>query len=161
MRRLETCSVDGCDNVNLNARGLCKTHYHRLLRYGDPRHAAVRRLDTCTVEGCDNVTLNARGLCQTHYSRMLRYGDPRHVEQPRLALTGFGWWLARKLAARDMSWARLAERCEVNARTVQYWRTGRNYPTVLQVAALADVLGVDVSDVVDAIVEDARERGKV
>lgn len=121
----------------------------------------MRRLETCSVDGCGNTNLNARGLCQTHYSRMLRYGDPRHIETPRLAWSGFGWWLAGKLAAVDMSWTLLAERCEVNARTVGYWRSGRNYPSVLQVAALADVLGVDVSDVVDAIVEDARGRGKV
>src|SRR5690606_15665500 len=130
-------------------------------RPGARRVAAMKRLDGCTVDGCDNVNLNARGLCQTHYSRMLRYGDPRHVEKPRLALSGFGWWLARKLAERDMSWRRLAVAAGVSDRAIGYWRSGRNYPTVLQVAALADVLGVEVSDVVDAIVADARERGEV
>src|SRR5690606_17765239 len=60
------------------------------------RVATMKHLDTCTVDGCDNVNLNARGLCQTHYSRMLRYGGPRHIETPRLALTGFGWWLGCK-----------------------------------------------------------------
>lgn len=33
---LVTCSVEGCDRPKSAARGMCSSHYHRFLRYGDP-----------------------------------------------------------------------------------------------------------------------------
>lgn len=65
------CSVEGCDK-NVQARGLCTTHYGRWRRNGttDTVH---RRTDQpyCTIPGCDRPT-EASGLCLMHYSRRRR-----------------------------------------------------------------------------------------
>jgi hypothetical protein len=35
------CLLDGCER-EVHARGVCKAHYQRLLRHGDPGEAAIR-----------------------------------------------------------------------------------------------------------------------
>lgn len=79
-----TCSVPGCGRKHYG-RGLCKTHYMRQARTGEPGPAAIStrpaRQPTCTVPGCDQPH-QARGLCRTHYSRWQRTGDV-HADTPR------------------------------------------------------------------------------
>lgn len=67
------CSIEGCENPK-DARGWCKSHWHRWRRHGDPTGGTYIRVD-CTVDGCPNPHL-ARGLCRLHYKRWEAHGDP-------------------------------------------------------------------------------------
>lgn len=67
-----SCNVDGCDRPADNGiRQLCKPHYLRLLRHGDPQGGAKspRRGAVCSAAGCDDPHY-ARGLCRRHWGRV-------------------------------------------------------------------------------------------
>lgn len=73
-----TCSIEGC-GLKSRARGFCKKHYKKWVRYGDPL-AGVRNWDhddVCSVEGCDNPH-KARSWCNNHYQLWRKHGDPLH-----------------------------------------------------------------------------------
>lgn len=86
-------------------RGLCNTHYHRLLRHGDPsltkygvggvgRRGVVE--ERCGVFGCPNRGAGhgiagphgGRGWCHSHYQTWKRHGHPlgvgRGVKRPEV-----------------------------------------------------------------------------
>jgi len=73
-----TCSIEGCDRPH-HGLGLCRTHYRRLLRTGDPLvvRSPGKWLPTkvCSVDRCDRVA-QCRGWCSLHYDRWRRHGDP-------------------------------------------------------------------------------------
>lgn len=67
----KSCQIGGCQSAHY-ARALCRKHYARQRRHGDPnklkqrqRSRAERR---CVVVGCE-APHRARGLCQNHYRR--------------------------------------------------------------------------------------------
>lgn len=71
--------MDGCDRP-VNARGLCKRHYYRWSRYGDPLGTPPPRIPNprrakipCSVDGCDG-DYYAHELCEAHYARQRRHG---------------------------------------------------------------------------------------
>lgn len=73
------CSVEGCER-ELATRGLCRPHYTRLLRHGDPLaggppRTRIRADQTCSIEGCARL-VSARCVCSLHLRRLRRYGDP-------------------------------------------------------------------------------------
>lgn len=70
------CSIPDCDKP-LNTKGLCRAHYRRLWRYGDPLAgcAFVGKPNKCSVEEC-HAPARAKGLCDKHYTRNFRHGDP-------------------------------------------------------------------------------------
>lgn len=79
------CSIDGCGRGGF-ARGLCSTHYARLLKgmkvdapFRKRRHSPVAR--PCVVAGCKNYA-RCRDWCMTHYSRWRLYGDPLAPRRP-------------------------------------------------------------------------------
>lgn len=63
--RIGPCSVDGCENATIRARGLCETHY-RQWRLTQTKH--------CSVDECTNAAL-VRGWCEMHYARWARTGN--------------------------------------------------------------------------------------
>jgi len=78
------CSVVGCGR-DVNARELCKRHYYRWSRYGDPlavpppREPRPRRTPTpCSIEGCE-TPVYGRGWCEAHYARWRRHGSTDDV----------------------------------------------------------------------------------
>lgn len=73
------CSVPDCAK-SAHTKGLCSTHYSRLLRHGDPNFKKSR--GTCSIEGCERP-MEARGWCSTHYARVLRHGDPLHLDRAK------------------------------------------------------------------------------
>lgn len=80
-RKATVCSVEGCDAGGYMTRGLCKMHYARLRRHGDPgtagkQHAVSWEGVACQVDGCDR-RVTARGYCLAHYKRSRRWGDPK------------------------------------------------------------------------------------
>lgn len=64
----------------MNARGLCKRHYYRFSRYGDPLGQPAERAPRskkararCTIDGCSGEQY-AHGWCENHYARWRRHG---------------------------------------------------------------------------------------
>lgn len=73
-----TCSIDGCEKItgiSGTARGLCNTHYRRLMVYGDPMASKKPERRFCSIEGCEGPAFG-HGWCQKHYARWRRNGDP-------------------------------------------------------------------------------------
>lgn len=71
------CSIDACGKPSRRA-GLCASHYHRKLRYGNPLGGgAFRRKPEaeCIVDGCSRPGYSF-DLCKVHYHRFKRHGDP-------------------------------------------------------------------------------------
>jgi len=74
-----TCSIEGCDSV-LYVKGMCRPHYRRADKYGDPLYVApVKR---CAVEGCDRK-YHANDYCEMHLARFNRNGDPGPADRVR------------------------------------------------------------------------------
>jgi HNH endonuclease len=73
-----TCEIAGCDKVAV-ARKMCRTHYSRWHRTGDPTTAREKlpkgAFTTCTVEGCDKPHVT-KGLCEMHRWRVRAEGEP-------------------------------------------------------------------------------------
>lgn len=72
-----TCSVCGREETPLR-RGMCRTHYRKLMLYGDPltpdrKPGAPAR--KCSIDGCGRRH-HGDGLCGFHWWRRSRYGDP-------------------------------------------------------------------------------------
>jgi hypothetical protein len=69
------CSCPGCPSVADGGQGMCKKHYQRWKKHGDPSHlerAENGKRPLCAVEeGCDRLSF-ARGLCKMHYERLRR-----------------------------------------------------------------------------------------
>lgn len=63
-----TCTLEDCARP-LYAKGLCRIHYGRKLRHGDPlrtKHQWGINKVPCAAEGC-TTKAHAKGLCQKHY----------------------------------------------------------------------------------------------
>lgn len=65
-----TCSEDDCDRA-VRARGMCSTHYYRLLRSEN-----APALGPCSEEGCTGEVFS-RGICRSHYNRQIRANRTR------------------------------------------------------------------------------------
>lgn len=68
------CSIDGCDK-RVNSRGLCKSHYTRLLRHGDPlggehRLASLSWLESHVGHTGDECLLWPFGTDQRGYGKV-------------------------------------------------------------------------------------------
>lgn len=80
---MKTCEIDDCEKVAV-ARKLCRTHYSRWQRTGDPTKARAKlpnhAYETCTVDGCDKPHVT-KGLCEMHRWRTRAKGDVGGAEQ--------------------------------------------------------------------------------
>lgn len=79
----DQCRVEVCSEpVAVKKHLLCKKHYTRLQKHGDPhyveRERGAARGVACSVDGC-NRTVAAKELCSTHYRRMRVHGDANHT----------------------------------------------------------------------------------
>lgn len=71
------CSVEGCDRPKV-ARGLCSTHYARLIRYGDIHRGGAlppNPYGTCNTTPCSEPA-DKSGYCSSHRWRVEQHGDP-------------------------------------------------------------------------------------
>ena len=80
------CAVEGCPKpagVPGTARGLCSTHYQRLMKHGSlmlpPRPQPVRERE-CEFPGCTKRQ-RGRGCCFTHWKRLHVHGDVHTVKR--------------------------------------------------------------------------------
>lgn len=85
-----TCVVDGCDQpVLVKLRGLCRRHYLRWQRYGDPLGGTFpsRHAGSCLVDGCERPASGhgGKGYCGPHYMRLWRGQDPTEAPPIRPA----------------------------------------------------------------------------
>lgn len=66
---MKNCSISDCEKP-FYAKGLCKSHYSRARKYGDPLGKRLVNADkTCVGDSCDNPVF-ARELCHGHYQRV-------------------------------------------------------------------------------------------
>lgn len=74
----KVCEIENCGGVHA-ARGLCKKHYRRWQKHGDPLtvlpRGNFRTIQICIVDGCEKIP-QARGMCQIHYR-------DAHIEKDR------------------------------------------------------------------------------
>lgn len=81
---MDVCKVENCERpIRIKSRQLCKMHYQRWARTGDPLGRPTRDKESpCSVVGCERLIGNkgCRGMCQRHYRRVHMYGDPHHFE---------------------------------------------------------------------------------
>jgi hypothetical protein len=73
-----TCSLVDCDR-KYYSKNLCKLHYTRNVRHGDPRTVKYQRRTPssnapCIVDGCEKP-YETRKMCPQHYQRWRRHGD--------------------------------------------------------------------------------------
>jgi hypothetical protein len=73
-----TCAVESCAEKHIEARGWCKGHYSRWIRYGDVRAEVPLKKKgqpkpQCSADTCVNVVV-AKGLCATHRWRLANWG---------------------------------------------------------------------------------------
>lgn len=70
------CEIDGCENTNIAAYGLCWKHYQRARRHNgdvsDPEY--VNSGKQCSAPECTEQASN-RGLCTKHYVRWMKHGN--------------------------------------------------------------------------------------
>lgn len=93
-----TCSIDGCEKITVG-RGLCRKHYQRWWKHGDPLVVAAQRRRFCEVPGCDRPRFG-QAMCEMHYGRVRSYGstDPRPDPRRRQMVDG------QLLCSRCMEW---------------------------------------------------------
>lgn len=101
------CTIDGCNNIirGHSARGMCKTHYDRFLKYGDPlepSHWRPKPVSYCKVDGC-NKRCHGLGFCNNHYRLFTRWGEP----EPKVPKTG----LPSKYKPEHTAWQQMIQRC--------------------------------------------------
>lgn len=98
-KRVEKCSVEGCDidgkfskkdGKTYFFKGLCRKHYFNLIRRGgvyvEPKKKEVLPLKKCKVEGCEKTEYIKdgrrygliRGMCPIHYWRVKVYNNTEH-----------------------------------------------------------------------------------
>lgn len=76
---MRQCEVSECVNVH-SSRGMCRLHYQRWRRYGDPlaEKPAIWKPTKpkikCVVESCTREA-RTRGACDGHYQRLKKYGS--------------------------------------------------------------------------------------
>lgn len=68
------CRIENCGKEANGSKGLCKGHYHKLLRYGDPL-VTKKYKRICLVNDCNDFVL-AHGYCNKHFLRWKRNGNP-------------------------------------------------------------------------------------
>lgn len=73
------CRIDGCAN-NANTLGLCRSHYCRHKKYGDPIGTPEPKVkktgNPCTTRDCFGLSV-ALGMCRNCYQHFKRYGDAK------------------------------------------------------------------------------------
>ena len=67
------CRIDGC-SVRYHARRLCRGHYRRIMRHGDPLLVLRDKNRGCLVSDCSNEHAG-KGYCAKHLKRFRLYGD--------------------------------------------------------------------------------------
>lgn len=82
-RSTERCLVPGCTNPWPYYKALCRHHYERKRKWGDPLGADPRRIPKpCGVAGCSGLCVS-RGFCVMHYVRFRKDGTPGEVAMRR------------------------------------------------------------------------------
>lgn len=77
VRRPLVCTISGCERPSY-CKTLCRLHYKRLRRHGDPNVVIKRRRpvpERCAAEPCTRLA-RCLGFCRIHYRRFTLYGDP-------------------------------------------------------------------------------------
>lgn len=69
------CKINGCENTNIAAYGMCWKHYARERRRGTTDDPEYINDKPCSVAGCSE-TARSQGMCHRHFMRYDRYGDP-------------------------------------------------------------------------------------
>ena len=81
------CSVSTCSKFAAG-RGLCMTHYRRLLRTGDVKPnvpiAEPFNKPFCKIDGCERKA-HPHQFCAMHLRRFQRYGDPLIADHEKVA----------------------------------------------------------------------------
>ena len=84
--QMSECKVNGCNSTRYTERdGLCRPHYRKLKKYGDPEYVKPPKAKLekpCPVDGCPKGAYR-KGYCYGHYMKVWRYGTPEPVFPPK------------------------------------------------------------------------------
>ena len=79
-KSIKICSISDC-GVSAHSSGMCKKHYTRWKRHGNPLIVKLTFTDKCSVDGCSSTNKIKKDLCNKHYLRLKRYGDVHYTKQ--------------------------------------------------------------------------------
>lgn len=90
---MDACKVEGCSGFPV-AKGLCGTHYQRLLRTGTTEVQMPKQANlglTCAVRGC-NMPARSKRMCTQHYKTAWRLAKKEEMDideyiEKRMSLT--------------------------------------------------------------------------
>lgn len=79
------CRVDWCEK-DAFCKGYCNSHYHRLIRYGNPlcggRYVSpAKEHEKCSFNGCSNKKTH-RGYCYKHFTELIKTGGLEPKKMP-------------------------------------------------------------------------------
>ena len=75
---MNECSIKECSATRYTEKsGLCRPHYRKLRKYGDPEYVApIKPRKACDGSGCARLARTKTSKhCETHYQRLYRGGD--------------------------------------------------------------------------------------
>jgi hypothetical protein len=81
---IKMCIIEACIR-GFYARSLCKAHYRKLLKWGNPLGGTPLRarntVTICSVKECFKK-VHAHNLCSQHWCRLKKHGDPMYERKP-------------------------------------------------------------------------------
>lgn len=116
------CKIEGCESPVV-AKEMCRRHYMRSYRHGDPELDRVNARPSCSVEGCDQPHM-AKGKCRRHYYQAQRHAAAQvRVKQPKAC----GWCGVEFTPARSGTYCSIKCKAAARADRGDQWRAVKKY----------------------------------
>lgn len=71
---MKICTAINCQN-HFYAKNVCRKHYKKLVKYGDPNKSINEHHNGCSITDCDRPH-KGKSYCSIHYDQWKLHGDP-------------------------------------------------------------------------------------